>query len=199
MFRKLFLTLATTAGILASSPAVHADQEPYIGDVILTSFNFCPRGYASASGQMLPISQYQAVFALMGTTYGGDGRTTFALPNLNGRAPIQHGQAPGQINSYRWGQTAGSETTTATVANLPAHSHIVQASADNGNTGYFNNANFAQFPGFDGYVSNGTANGGSFRMDTISNTGGSQSMENRQPYLVMNWCVAIEGTFPSRS
>ena len=198
MFKKIILAVTASTGLLATAPATHADSNPYLGDVIVTAFNFCPRGFARADGQIIAINSNQALYALLGTQFGGNGTTNFALPNLNGRVLVHYGQGQGLQNNYNFGQTAGSETTTVTTPSLPLHSHNVQASAANGNSGSFNNANFAQFPGFNGYVSNGTADGDDFAPSSITTTGNSTPMNNMQPYTVMNYCVATQGLFPPR-
>ncbi len=161
-------------------------SEPFLGELKLMSFNFAPKGWAQCNGQLLPINQNQALFSLLGTTYGGNGQTTFGLPDMRGRVPIHRG-------SFTQGQTVGEESHTLTSAEMPAHNHNVSASSQNGDQAepkilaaaanvYATPSNFTPIaPG------------------TVGNTGGSQAHENRQPYLVLNWCIALQGIFPSRN
>ncbi len=166
-------------------------MEPFIGQIIMFAGNFAPRGYAFCNGQVLSIAQNTALCSLLGTTYGGNGQTTFALPDLRGRVPVQFGQGPG-LSSYDLGQAAGVESVALTTNQLPAHSHAVNAST---------RSDVAANP-----QNNVPASGGSY--DTTTNTtmntgmigaaGGNQAHENRQPYLAVNFCIALEGIFPSR-
>lgn len=172
-------------------------MEPYIGQIILVGFNFAPRGFAFCHGQLLSIAQYQALFSLLGTTYGGDGRSTFALPDLRGRAPIGFGAGPG-LTPRTLGQRSGLESNVLNVNNLPAHNHTVSlAVAEEGNTddpnGHYIAGNgtqsFTTAP--DSNKNLGPSNSG--------NTGGSSAVNNMQPYLAMNYCIALQGIFPPRS
>lgn len=190
---------ATSLGL--SAPEAVA-QNPLLGEIQEFGGNFCPRGYAGADGQLLAISQFSALFSLYGTMYGGDGRTTFALPDLRGRVPIHAGNGPG-LTPRTEGQRGGVETTIMTVAEMPSHSHTgniqtVDADADinspRGNaisrTGQTNI-----------YVSGQAPNLNFMRPETvvIQNAGGGQSQENRQPVLAIRYCVATQGIFPSRN
>ncbi|KTE41503.1 hypothetical protein ATE62_06020 [Sphingopyxis sp. HIX] len=179
-----------------------AQIEPYIGQMMQTGFNFCPRGWASASGQILAISTNTALFSILGTTYGGNGQTTFALPDLRGRVAINQGSGPG-LSPYVLGQVGGSETVTLLPTNLPKHDHrggIQTANANansmtaNGNAlGVSSNNSFiAPPPDPAGNLMDRT-------MVQIAPTGGSQPISNRPPYLTVNWCIALEGIFPSRN
>ncbi|AXT21215.1 phage tail protein [Flavobacteriaceae bacterium AU392] len=159
---------------------------------------FAPAGYAFCNGQVLPISGNDALFSLIGTTYGGDGRTTFALPDLRGRAPIHSGDnsaGPG-LTARRLGQTVGSETNTLTVNNLPAHSHTVNAIIEDGDQ----SSPTGNFPAgtklLDGeYASNGTST--TMNSGMVSNTGTGASVNNMQPSLAINFIIAIDsGVFP---
>ena len=184
--------------IIAPKPAA-AQSEPFVGQLALVGFNFCPRGWASADGQLLAISQNSALFALLGTTYGGDGRTTFALPDLRGRSPIGVGTGPG-LSTFPQGRRGGTETTTLTVANMPPHSHDVNATNVLGDKGG---------PGGK-FLASGVGTAGLKRYNLgppnrimnsamIGSTGGGQSFSNRDPYLAMQWCIALQGIFPSRN
>lgn len=166
-------------------------MDPFLGEVILFGGNYAPRGWAFCDGQLLPISQNSALFSILGTTYGGDGYTTFALPDLRGRAPIHAGSGPG-LSDRRLGLRSGAETTTLNTLNLPSHNHTISA-AEEGNTDVPNN----------NYIAGAGLNSYSTETDTASrstgNQGGSQAFNNMPPYLVMNYIIALQGVFPSRS
>jgi len=168
-------------------------SDPFLGEIILVPYNFAPLGWAFCEGQLLPINQNQALFSLLGTTYGGDGRTTFALPDLRGRVPISSGQGPG-LQNYELGQTGGEETVTLTGNQVGAHSHLVKVSSKHSNSGNPLNNFIAQGDHFQSAADGSTMNPG-----MIENGGGSQPHENRQPYLGLHYCIALQGIFPSRS
>jgi len=165
--------------------------EPFMGELKIVAFNFPPKGWAFANGQLLPINQNQALFSLFGTTYGGDGRVNFALPNVQGRTPIHMG------NGFTLGERAGETAHTLNASELPQHNHFVRASssATGGNTSptgrYLGGANNAYQP----------PGGATTTMNpaTVTNVGGNQPHENMQPYLVLNFCVALTGIFPSQT
>jgi microcystin-dependent protein len=163
------------------------DYEPFLGELRLMSFDFPPKSWALCNGQTLQIAQNQALFALLGTTYGGNGQTTFGLPDLQGRTAMHFG------NGFTQGERAGQESHTLTAPEMPAHTHIVTASKANGNQADPKIlASFSEgYSGFNGPTTLNPA--------TISNAGGSQPHENRQPYLVLSWCIALQGIFPSRN
>ena len=164
-------------------------SEPFLGELRLFAFNQAPMGWAQANGQFLPINQNQALFSLLGTTFGGNGQTTFALPNLRGRVPIHFGP------SQDLGEQGGEEVHTLTQSEMPMHIHVLSASsvnADNINPG---GNMFAAFNG--GYTP--AANLVAIVPSTVSSVGGSQPHENRQPYLVLNYGIALQGIFPSRN
>ena len=170
-------------------------SEPFIAEIRIFAGNFAPRGWAFCNGQLLPISQNTALFSLIGTTYGGDGRTTTALPNMEGRAPMHQGRAPG-LPSRRLGQRGGTETVTLTEAQLPNHSHSLFAStliADE--TQPASNVTFGRARSL--AYATGTANT-SMAYQTITDSGGSQAHNNMQPYLAMNFIIALQGLYPSR-
>ncbi len=175
-------------------------DEPFLGGLSIAGFNFAPRGWALCNGQLLPINQNQALFALLGTQYGGNGQTTFALPNLQGRAAMHVG------DSFVQGQTVGQSSETLSVANLPAHTHTLSyappcstaaaTSADpTNNVPAATTSNSYDSPATVnlGYTAQGAA--------TIStaNAGGGQPISVVQPYLVLNFCIALQGIFPSRN
>ncbi|MXO56714.1 phage tail protein [Altererythrobacter gangjinensis] len=188
---------------MATTAPVSAGTDAYIGEVMLVGFNFCPRSSASADGQLLAISSNTALFSLLGTIYGGDGRTTFALPDLRGRAAISEGQGPG-LSSYRIGERGGQERTTLTIAQMPSHNHTGQVRAessviaDTGNPAGNAIARSTQLIYSDAAAPTAA---GAFHPDTlvINNNGGGQSSNNMQPYLAMRYCVVTQGIFPSRS
>ncbi|MFZ5608238.1 MAG: phage tail protein [Pseudomonadota bacterium] len=208
------------AALLSSAamvtPAAHAQSEPFIGQMMLVAFTYCPQGWAEANGQLLALSSNTALFSLLGTTYGGDGRTTFALPDLRGRHPIHLGQGPG-LSNFTLGEQGGSETNSLTVAQLAAHSHAAT-------TGVTATTTMRAFSSRAGNVGSPGGNVLSATTDTIYNSGpadtamgasaattnasatttvgvagASAPINNRDPYLVMRWCVALQGIFPPRN
>ena len=166
-------------------------SEPFIGSIILFAGNFAPRGWAFCNGQLLPIAQNTALFSILGTTYGGNGQTTFALPDLRGRVPLHPGTGPG-LSQYTLGQSAGAETITLTSSEMPAHTHVQPASNGDQTTNRPNAAVPAR-----GGVYAGTTDGSA--LDPTSPAGGSQPHSNLQPYLAVNYIIALEGIFPSRN
>ena len=170
-------------------------SEPFIGQIQPFGFNFAPRGWTKCDGQLLPIAQHTALFSLLGTTYGGDGRTTFGLPDLRGRAALHQGTGAGLTNR-RIGEKAGSQTETLTVSQMPSHNHVVQANTANADTIAPNSASLATARE-DTY--NSSSPNTSMHANAIANTGGGQSHNIMQPYLVVNWCIALTGVFPSRN
>lgn len=186
--------LVSDSGTGANPGAVVA--EPLLGSIMLFAGNFAPRGWAFCNGQLLPISSNSALFSLLGTQYGGDGRTTFALPDLRGRAPVSPGQGPG-LRSYQVGTVAGSETTTLTTVNLPSHSHTLRGSAAPGTSNTPDgNVPAVNRDGILHYDSDASVNMSS---GSISNTGGGQPFNNISPVLAIHYCIALQGIFPSRS
>ncbi|MDB2407680.1 tail fiber protein [Jannaschia sp.] len=177
-----------------------AAQERYIGEIFPNGYNFCPRGSAGADGQLLAISQNQALFSLIGTIYGGDGRTTFALPDLRGRAPLHNGTGPG-LSNLQIGGRGGNEQTSLTEANLPPHSHSVNATNADGDKPGPGGKILAAAPvdgtGQETIYSDEAPNR---IMDTrmIGSTGNSQSVDILDPYTTINYCIWITGIFPSR-
>lgn len=177
---------------LATAPEAIA-QEDYLGEIKIVGFNFCPRGTAPADGQLLAISSNSALFSLYGTIYGGDGRTTFALPDLRGRAPIHTGQGPGLTNR-QIGSRGGAESVTLNTQEIPAHSHSMHTAATAGGSP----EDAAEHQGLvtgtlpnDASVNSGTV--------TFSNTGGTQAHNNMSPFQTVNYCVVLQGIYPSRN
>lgn len=171
-------------------------MEPFLGQIMIVGFNFAPRGWATCEGQILSIAQNTALFALLGTMYGGNGQTTFALPDLRGRVAVGQGQGPG-LSSYQIGQVGGVETVTLTTGQIPAHNHNLRAVSEAGDVAAPANAFLAATGTFDPeYRASGTQV--SMAAAAISQAGGSQPHENRQPYLGVNYVIALQGIFPSR-
>ena len=169
-------------------------MEPFIGQIMMFGGNFAPRGWAFCDGQLLPISQNTALFSLLGTTYGGDGRTTFALPDLRGRTPIHSGHGPG-LSDYRQGSKGGQETVTLTVNQMPSHNHVVKANLDEGTSDEVEN-NYLSNSSTPLYSSSADGN---LNTSSVVHTGGGQAHSNMQPYLAIQYVIALQGIFPSRS
>lgn len=170
---------------------------PYLGEIRIFAFSFAPIGWAQCDGQVLPISQYTALFSLLGTTYGGDGISTFALPDLRSRVGIHMGQGSG-LSNYVIGQTAGEEAHTLALAEMPAHSHSVVASSDPANTDNPQGAYPADTAAAGGNCYSNAVNT-TMNPGMISPNGSSHPHNNIQPYLTLNYCIALSGIFPSRS
>jgi microcystin-dependent protein len=179
-------------------------SEPFLGQIMLVGFNFAPQGWAFCNGQLMSISQNTALFSLLGTTYGGNGTTTFALPDLRGRAAVGFGQGPG-LSNYDLGQSTGTETVTLTVGQIPAHSHLVAANAAAATVPSPSGADLAQTvePGsrnaFNTYSTPPITAPVTLDPATVQPSGGSQPHANIQPVLAMNYIIALQGIFPSRS
>ena len=172
-------------------------QEAYLGDIKLTAITFTQRGWIACEGQLLPISQNQALFSLLGTTYGGDGRTTFGLPDLRGRVPIGYGNGSG-LSNYNQSQKGGSETNTITVNQIPSHSHTINAVEDDGDKSVPTGNYLAGTKTLDTeYALTGTLNIMNTAM--VNNTGGNQAVNNIQPYAVVRYVICVQGIFPSRN
>jgi microcystin-dependent protein len=181
--------------------------EPFIGEVKLLGFYFAPKGYMTCQGQILSIAQNTALFSLIGTTYGGNGQTTFALPDLQGRMPIGQGQGPG-LPSYQMGEVGGMPTTTIISANMPPHVHTlnsarVQIMASTANAGEQSpDGTYPATTGTAAYSDSPTANtftGGTVVSGTTDVTGSGMPINIMNPYLCMNYSIAVQGIFPSRN
>jgi microcystin-dependent protein len=164
-------------------------SEPFLSEIKIISFNFPPKGWAFCNGQLLPINQNQALFSLLGTTYGGNGQTTFALPDLRGKVPIHFG------NGFILGQTGGETAHTLNINEMPSHLHFASASGAAPNA-TSPQANFWSAPGAEIYAA---APDNTMRAGTVANVGGSQPHDNMSPYLVLNFIIALIGIFPSRN
>ncbi len=165
-------------------------SEPFLSEIKIVSFNFPPKGWALCNGQMLPINQNQALFALLGTTYGGNGQTTFALPNLRGRVPIHMG------NGHTLGEAAGSTSVTVNIQQLPTHLHPLNASPNStGTTADPTNAFLSPVNGGYGAATSLTT----LSPQSVTSVGGSQPHNNMMPYEVLNFIIALQGIFPSQN
>lgn len=169
-------------------------SEPFVGEIRMFAGNFAPRGWAFCDGQLLAVSQNDALFSLLGTIYGGDGRTTFGLPDLRGRIPIHAGTGPG-LSPRRLGQKSGAEKVTLTTNQLPSHRHDWTATTSNGQSRDPVNRIPAAVPGT--YYT-AAANETQFNSGAVTDTGGSQSHSNLQPFLCINFIIALFGIYPSR-
>ncbi len=163
--------------------------EPFLSEIRIMSFVFAPKGWALCNGQLLPINQNQALFSLLGTTFGGDGRVNFALPDLRGRVPIHVG------SGHTLGERGGEQAHTLSIAELPTHTHVAQASSAVGNAFTPTSNLLAKVEGVDVY--NAPSSLVAMSPSTIANVGGSQAHLNMQPFLVLNLCIALQGIFPS--
>lgn len=170
-------------------------SEPFLAEIRIFAGNFAPRGWAFCNGQLLPISQNTALFSLIGTTYGGDGRSTTALPNLKGRAPMHPGRGPG-LTSRRLGQRGGVEMVTLTEAQMPNHTHALKAANAPAEQSAPQNNSLARSINGTVYRNGGTLVQMSDR--ALPNAGGSQAHNNVQPFLTMNFIIALVGLYPSR-
>ena len=182
-----------------SNTSVKAQQEGFIGEVKMFAGNFAPRGWALCQGQLLPISSNTALFSILGTIYGGDGRTTFALPDLRGRAPIGQGNGPG-LSTRRIGSIGGVEAVTLSINEIPAHSHATQVQVT---------TTVGRGEGTTQPQNNFIANGGSYATSATSgailngvsssSVGGGQAHTNLQPFLTINYIISLQGLYPSRN
>ena len=171
-------------------------SEPFIAEIRIFAGNFAPRGWAFCDEQLLPIAQNTALFSLIGITYGGDGRTTTALPSMQGRAPMHAGRGPG-LTSRRLGQQGGVESVTLTEGQMPSHNHQMMASPNPGETSGPSGNALARTVGSSAY---GPANNLTpFNEATMPPAGGGQAHDNMQPYLALNFIIALVGLYPSRS
>lgn len=172
-------------------------MEPFVGQIQAFGFNFAPRGWAMCNGQLMSISENTALFSLLGTTFGGDGRTSFGLPELRGRSIVHIGNGPG-LSDVRWGQVGGQENITLNTNHLPAHNHTtvmnLGGTAEEAGAGHFLATSGALFA--EDAAAGSTLNAGAI---TSGNTGGGQSFNNRNPYLGINVCIALLGIYPSRN
>lgn len=171
-------------------------SDQFVGEIRIFPFNFAPRGWAFCDGQLLPLSQNTALFSLLGTMYGGNGESTFALPDLQGSAPLQRGQAPG-LSLYDQGQTGGSESITLLGSEIPSHTHTPGARAQAANYPIPTNNVVATVAGDNLYQTN-TAGLVQMAGESLAPAGGGLPHNNMMPYLTLNFCIALQGIFPPR-
>ncbi len=171
--------------------------DPFVAEIRIFGFNFAPKGWAFCNGQLLPLSQNTALFSLLGTTYGGDGKSNFALPNLQGNAPMHPGQGPG-LSLHDLGEVSGSETVSLLQSEMPAHPHSLKAGADPANA-QIPNAQLILARSSGGSAYNPTATGlAPMNSLALGLAGGGLPHNNMQPYLTVNFCIALQGVFPPR-
>lgn len=172
--------------------------DPFVAEIRIFPFNFAPRGWSWCDGQLLPLSQNTALFSLLGTTYGGNGKSNFALPDLQGRAPMHPGQGPG-LSLHDLGETGGSETVSLLESEIPSHSHAMRASNDASTTNVPAGATVARpFGRGNNLFKVGTTNLVQMAPETLAPAGGDQPHNNLQPYLTFYFCIALQGVFPPR-
>ena len=171
-------------------------QDPFIGEIRMFAGNFAPRGWAKCEGQLLAISSNTALFSILGTMYGGDGSSTFGLPDLRGRVPMHYGSGSG-LSSYTQAQSGGAETNLLVVANLPSHNHSINAVTADGNTSVPGGNLPAGTKLLDKEYSDATATT-TMNSAMVSNTGGGQAVNNMQPYLTVTYIIATQGIYPPR-
>ena len=175
---------------------IMAGVEPFIGEIIMFGGNFAPRGWAFCDGQLLSVSENQALFSILGTTYGGDGRTTFALPDLRGRVTIHPGTGPG-LTPRSLGEMGGQERVTLTTNQIPSHNHDIKAHKTEGDSSS-PDGNFPAKSG-EGDPDYNSSSDATMNSDAIGNTGGDQPHNNMPPFQTINFIIALQGIFPSRN
>jgi microcystin-dependent protein len=174
-------------------------MDPFVAEIRIFPFNFAPKGWAFCDGQILPLSQNTALFSLLGTTYGGDGKSNFALPNMQGNAPMHPGQGPG-LSLHDLGETGGSDTVTLLESEIPAHSHTMVASTQPGEDPAPSPTEaLARSVGANLYQTVTNANIVQLSDNAVAPAGGDQPHNNLQPYLTLNFCIALQGVYPPRT
>jgi microcystin-dependent protein len=173
-------------------------MDPFVAEIRIFGFNFQPKGWAFCDGQILPLSQNTALFSLLGTTYGGDGKSNFALPNMQGNAPMHPGQGPG-LSLHDLGETGGSQTVTLLESEIPSHSHNLVASIRDGGLRSPGGQNLAKGVGVSMYAPSASAPLVQFNPNVVAPAGGDQPHNNMMPYITMNFCIALQGVFPPRT
>lgn len=198
--KNILLSTAFVCGTIGASTTAHAGTDVFMGEVTIVGFNFCPRGYAPTDGQLLPIAQYNALFSLLGTMYGGDGRKTFGLPNFQSRAPIGAGAGNG-LPTYAQGAMGGTPTNIMTEAQMPSHTHRAGLRTKNAPADAVDPTSRVFADTMTNIYASGPANGNFMDESTvqINPAGGSVAQNNMQPYIAMKYCIATEGIYPSRN
>jgi microcystin-dependent protein len=171
--------------------------DPFVAEIRIFPFNFAPKGWAWCDGQLMPLSQNTALFSLLGTTYGGNGKSNFALPDLQGRAPMHPGQGPG-LSLHDLGETGGSETVTLLESEIPAHSHALRASSDDGDLKAPASTRVLARSTNGFLYQNSTSGLQSMSTQALAPAGGDAPHNNLQPYLTFYFCIALQGVFPPR-
>jgi microcystin-dependent protein len=172
--------------------------DPFVAEIRIFPFNFAPKGWAWCDGQLLPLSQNTALFSLLGTVYGGNGKSNFALPDLQGRAPMHPGQGPG-LSLHDLGETGGSETVTLLVSEIPSHAHTLRANNTNGDSPSPGNNSLARTGTSNTYQQNSSANLTAMAVESLPPAGGSLPHNNMMPYLTLYFNIALQGVFPPRN
>lgn len=173
--------------------------DPFVAEIRIFPFGFAPKGWAFCDGQLLPLSQNTALFSLLGTTYGGDGKSNFALPNMQSNVPMHPGQGPG-LSLHDLGEMGGSETVTLLESEMPAHQHRQMATVENGTQGTLTNGiTLATSIAGTLYQTTTNANLVNMNFQSLALAGGSQPHNNMQPFLTLNFCIALQGVYPPRS
>ncbi len=173
-------------------------MDPFLAEIRIYPFNFAPKAWAFCNGQLIPISQNTALFALLGTVFGGDGKSTFALPDLQGNAALHSGQGPG-LSPYDPGQIGGSETVTLLQTEIPVHTHLIQANTDFATVqGPGPDRSLARSQNGTAYQTNTSQSIVQMNPQSLAPTGGSMPHNNMMPYLTLNFCIALQGVFPPR-
>jgi microcystin-dependent protein len=172
-------------------------MDPFVAEIRIFPFNFAPKGWAFCDGQLLPLSQNTALFSLLGTTYGGDGKSNFALPNMQGNAPMHPGQGPG-LSLHDLGETGGSDTVSLLESEIPSHTHLLHAYGSDPSD-HFNPTGTSLARSNGGNTWGAASNLVAFAPQAIAPAGGSQPHNNMQPYLTLNFCIALQGVFPPRT
>jgi microcystin-dependent protein len=172
--------------------------DPFVAEIRIFPFNFAPKGWAFCDGQLLPLSQNTALFSLLGTTYGGDGKSTFALPDMQGNVPMHPGQGPG-LSLHDLGEMGGSETVTLLESEIPAHTHSMMASTQDGGDSHPQNNLLAQGIGIAQYTDANTGPFVNLNPNALPPAGSSFPHNNMQPYLTLSFCIALQGVFPPRT
>ncbi|MBI3651457.1 MAG: phage tail protein [Acidobacteria bacterium] len=173
-------------------------MDPFVAEIRIFPFNFAPKGWAFCDGQILPLSQNTALFSLLGTTYGGDGKSNFALPNMQGNAPMHPGQGPG-LSLHDLGETGGSETVSLLESEMPSHAHTLMANSSPADNPTPTNNSLARVSGATPYQTNTSTNLVGLSGNALAPAGGDQPHNNMQPYLTLNFCIALQGVYPPRT
>ena len=197
-FTKLAIAsvLAITMGNTFTSTAATAGPNPFLGELMAVGYTFCPKGFANADGALLPISQYPALYSLYGIQFGGDGRTTFGLPDLRNRSVVHVGNGPGIGDAGAIGSKGGATSFTLNQNQLPSHTHTLRGNEEDANTEEPANA-VSAISGSQTYST--AAADVNMGASAIAPTGGGQAVSKRSPYQVLRWCVALQGVYPSRN